>query len=91
MIINNNEAWESVHPAIGIARREILRAENGSGTFLWHAYRSLNTLIDAAENDQPGHLVRKVLRTDYEEAKKLRARVIALSKELGVSLNMWGK
>lgn len=88
MIINNNETWASTHPAIGIARREILRAENGSGNFLWHAYRGLNLLIDAAEDKSN---IRKVLRIDYEEAKELRARVIDLAKELGVSLNMWGK
>ena len=91
MIIDNGEPHPGIAPALGIARREILRAENGSGTFLWHAYRSLNTLIDAAENDQPGHLIRKVNRVDYEEAKELWARVIDLAEKLGVSLNMLGK
>ena len=90
-IIDNGETSETVHPALGIARREVLRAENGSGTFLWLAFRELNSLIDAAENDRPGYLHHNVLKADYEEAKELRARVIDLSKELGVSLNMFGR
>ena len=91
MIIDNGETCATVRPALSVARRAIVRAENGSGTFLWYAFRGLNSLIDAAENDQHGHLIQKVLRSDYEEALSLRSRVIDLAKELGVSLNMWGK
>jgi hypothetical protein len=90
-IIDNGETSEAVRPALGIARREVLRAENGSGTFLWLAFKELNSLIDAAENDRPGYLHHKVLKADYEEALKLRGQVIDLAKELGVSLNMFGR
>ena len=90
-IIDNGKTSATVRHALGIARREVLRAENGDGKFLWFAYRNLNTLIDTAENDRPGYLHHKVLKADYEEAKKLRDQVVALAEELGVSLNMFGR
>ena len=90
MAIISGKTSEVVRPALDIARREILRAENGSGTFLWFAFENLNTLIREAENDKSGHWI-NVNKDDYKEALKLRDQIVAFAEKLGASLNKFGR